>query len=59
MIERLHTEASEFHKSKRQLLELLEQKDIEISEKNITIKSYLDKIVSSFFQVVLFTWKLR
>lgn len=38
-------EASEFHKSKRQLLELLEQKDIEISEKNVTIKTYLDKIV--------------
>ncbi|KAK1387944.1 Nuclear-pore anchor [Heracleum sosnowskyi] len=45
-IERLNTEASEFHKSKRQLLELLEHKDIEISEKNITIKSYLDKIVN-------------
>lgn len=54
MIERLNTEASEFHKSKRQLLELLEQKDIEISEKNITMKSYLDKIVSSFL-FVLFT----
>ncbi|XP_017246797.1 nuclear-pore anchor isoform X3 [Daucus carota subsp. sativus] len=45
-IERLNTEASEFHKSKRQLLELLEQKDIEISEKNVTMKSYLDKIVN-------------
>lgn len=45
----MNTEAAECHKSKRQLLELLEQKDIEISEKNITMKSYLDKIVSGFF----------
>ncbi|XP_042520099.1 nuclear-pore anchor [Macadamia integrifolia] len=45
-IERLSTEVSELHKSKRQLLELLEQKDIEIGEKNATIKSYLDKIVN-------------
>ncbi|KAL1205642.1 Nuclear-pore anchor [Cardamine amara subsp. amara] len=43
--ERLSTEMSELHKSKRQLMELLEQKDAEISEKNSTIKSYLDKIV--------------
>ncbi|KAL8134769.1 nuclear-pore anchor isoform X1 [Apium graveolens] len=46
VIERLNTESSEFHKSKRQLLELLEQKNIEISEKNVTMKSYLDKIVN-------------
>lgn len=45
-IERLSTEESELHKSKRQLLELLEHKDLEISEKNATIKSYLDKIVN-------------
>lgn len=44
-IERLSTEVSELHKSKRQLMELLENKDLEISEKNATIKSYLDKIV--------------
>ncbi|XP_010260814.1 PREDICTED: nuclear-pore anchor isoform X2 [Nelumbo nucifera] len=44
-IEKLSIEASELHKSKRQLLELLEQKDLEIGEKNATIKSYLDKIV--------------
>ncbi|GAB4836733.1 hypothetical protein Ancab_001647 [Ancistrocladus abbreviatus] len=44
-IERLFTEVSELHKSKRQLMELVEQKDTEISEKNDTIKSYLDKIV--------------
>ncbi|KAL3614899.1 hypothetical protein CASFOL_040560 [Castilleja foliolosa] len=44
--ERLKMEASEFHKSKRQLMELLEQKDLEVSEKNATIKSYLDKIVN-------------
>ncbi|CAH9094366.1 unnamed protein product [Cuscuta epithymum] len=42
-IERLSTEASELHKSKRQLMDLLENKDLEISEKNDTIKSYLDK----------------
>lgn len=46
-IGRLKTEVSELHRSKRQLIELLEQKDLEISEKNVTIKSYLDKIVSS------------
>ncbi|XP_057958216.1 nuclear-pore anchor [Malania oleifera] len=45
-IERLSTETSELHKSKRQLMELVEQKDLEISEKNATIKSYLDKIVN-------------
>ncbi|KAF2592215.1 hypothetical protein F2Q70_00044382 [Brassica cretica] len=39
------TEMSELHKSKRQLMELLEQKDSEISEKNSNIKSYLEKIV--------------
>ena len=41
------TEMADLHKSKRQLMELLEQKDAEISEKNSNIKSYLDKIVSS------------
>ena len=40
-------EVSELHKSKRQLLELVEQKDTEISEKNVTIQSYLEKIVST------------
>ncbi|XP_059455352.1 nuclear-pore anchor isoform X2 [Corylus avellana] len=45
-IERLTMEVSELHKSKRQLIELVEQKDLEISEKNATIKSYLDKIVN-------------
>ncbi|XP_052178509.1 nuclear-pore anchor isoform X2 [Diospyros lotus] len=45
-IERLSTQASEFQKSKRQLIDLLEQKDVEISEKNATIKSYVDKIVN-------------
>ncbi|GAV64888.1 TPR_MLP1_2 domain-containing protein, partial [Cephalotus follicularis] len=44
-IERLTTEVSELHKSKRQLIELVEQKDLVISEKNATINSYLDKIV--------------
>ncbi|KAF4389040.1 hypothetical protein F8388_026769 [Cannabis sativa] len=45
-IERLKTDVSELHKSKRQLLELVELKDSEISEKNANIKSYLDKIVN-------------
>ncbi|KAG5549723.1 hypothetical protein RHGRI_014880 [Rhododendron griersonianum] len=44
-MERLSTEASELHRSKRQLNELLEQKDLEISEKSAAMKSYLDKIV--------------
>ncbi|KAK9681650.1 hypothetical protein RND81_10G018100 [Saponaria officinalis] len=42
--ERLKMEVSELQKSKRQLLELVGLKDAEISEKNSTIKSYLDKI---------------
>ncbi|KAL3498454.1 hypothetical protein ACH5RR_041186 [Cinchona calisaya] len=45
-IERLSTEASELHKSKRQLMGLLEQKESEISEKNTIIRNYLDKIVN-------------
>lgn len=45
-IERLVTEISEMRKSKRQLIELVECKDLELSEKNANIKSYLDKIVS-------------
>ncbi|KAI4323302.1 hypothetical protein L6164_022918 [Bauhinia variegata] len=44
-IERLKNEVGELHKSKRQLIELVEQKDLELTEKNATIKSYLDKIV--------------
>ncbi|KAF3329142.1 nuclear-pore anchor isoform X2 [Carex littledalei] len=43
--ERLTVELNELQKSKRQSLELLEQKDAEIREKNSTIQSYLDKIV--------------
>ena len=45
----MRTEVGELHKSKRQLIELNEQKDLEISEKNATIKSYLDKIVSYIY----------
>ncbi|KAL6974118.1 hypothetical protein U1Q18_028301 [Sarracenia purpurea var. burkii] len=45
-LERISTEASELHRSKRQLIELLGQKDLEISEKNSVITSYLDKIVN-------------
>ncbi|GFS36627.1 nuclear pore anchor [Actinidia rufa] len=52
-IERLSTEASELHRSKRQLIELLEQKDLEISEKNAVIQSYLNKISSVTGQVLM------
>ncbi|RWW09056.1 hypothetical protein GW17_00027467 [Ensete ventricosum] len=45
-MERLSLEAAELNKSKRHLLELLEQKDAEIREKNATIQSYLDKIIN-------------
>ncbi|XP_039114966.1 LOW QUALITY PROTEIN: nuclear-pore anchor-like [Dioscorea cayenensis subsp. rotundata] len=44
-IERMNVEVSELHKSKRQLLELVAQKDVAISERNATIQSYLEKIV--------------
>ncbi|XP_062012161.1 nuclear-pore anchor [Rosa rugosa] len=46
-IEMLKTEVSELHKSKRQLMEIVEQKDEDISAKNCTIQSYLEKIVKS------------
>ncbi|KAI9161249.1 hypothetical protein LWI28_015729 [Acer negundo] len=45
-IERISTEVSELHKSKRQLMGLVEEKELQISEKNATIKAYLDKIVN-------------
>ena len=45
-IERLTTALSELRKTNRQLMELVEQKDAEISDKKVTINSYLDKIVS-------------
>ncbi|KAJ0545406.1 hypothetical protein HanIR_Chr08g0349531 [Helianthus annuus] len=45
-IERLSLETSEVQKSKSQLLQLIEHKDLEINEKNSSIKGYLDKIVS-------------
>lgn len=34
-------------------MELVEQRDLEINEKNATIKSYLDKIVSSHVSLFL------
>ncbi|XP_050371497.1 nuclear-pore anchor [Argentina anserina] len=46
-IEMLKTEVSELHKSKRQLMEIVEQKDEDISAKNVTVQSYLEKIVKS------------
>ncbi|KAM5586916.1 nuclear-pore anchor [Rosa sericea] len=46
-IEMLKTEVSELHKSKRQLMEIVEHKDEDISAKNCTIQSYLEKIVKS------------
>nr|XP_043614030.1 nuclear-pore anchor [Erigeron canadensis] len=45
-IERLSLEASDLRKSKSQLLQLIEHKNLEINEKNSSIKGYLDKIVS-------------
>lgn len=54
-IERLTLEVAELQKSKRQSLELVEQRDAEIRERNATIQSYLDKIVSTlFFYILLF-----
>ncbi|WJX72718.1 hypothetical protein P8452_56564 [Trifolium repens] len=44
-IEKLKTEVSELHKSKRQLIGANELKDLGISEKNPTIRNYLYKIV--------------
>lgn len=46
-VERLKEENLEMHNSKTHLLEMMDQKHAEISEKNATIRSYLDKIVSS------------
>lgn len=43
--ERLRLEISELQNGGRDLRNLLEQKNQEIEEKNIAIKSYLDKIV--------------
>ncbi|KDO61512.1 hypothetical protein CISIN_1g045447mg [Citrus sinensis] len=45
-IERLTMEVAELHKSRRQLMELVEQKDLQHSEKGATIKAYLDKIIN-------------
>lgn len=46
-VERLKVEISELHKSKCQSLELIEQRDAEIREKDGVIQSYHDKMVSS------------
>lgn len=46
-IERLSMEVKELKNSKRQVVELVGLKDAEISEKNATIKSYIDKITGS------------
>uniref|UniRef100_A0ACD5YQH7 Uncharacterized protein n=1 Tax=Avena sativa TaxID=4498 RepID=A0ACD5YQH7_AVESA len=45
-VERLKVEISELHKSKSQSLELIEQRDTEIREKDGVIQSYHDKIVN-------------
>ncbi|XP_068655473.1 nuclear-pore anchor-like isoform X2 [Aristolochia californica] len=58
-LERLSVEVSELQKSKRQLLELLEQKDLEIGEKNSLIKTYLDKIVTLSEEITSKEAKLR
>ncbi|KAE8812824.1 Nuclear-pore anchor [Hordeum vulgare] len=45
-VERLKVEISELHKSKCQSLELIEQRDAEIREKDGVIQSYHDKMVN-------------
>jgi len=50
-VERLKVEISELHKSKCQSLELIEQRDAEIKEKDGIIQSYYDKIVSSSVKI--------
>ncbi|THF95651.1 hypothetical protein TEA_015261 [Camellia sinensis var. sinensis] len=57
-MERLSTEVSELHKSKRQLIGLLEQKDLEISEKNAAVKSYLDKIFAYEKIPEIYSWRI-
>ncbi|KAK2368546.1 nuclear-pore anchor [Trifolium repens] len=52
-IEKLKTEVSELHKSKRQLIGANELKDLGISEKNPTIRNYLYKIEAPFSEVVI------
>ena len=44
--ERSSCELNEMRKARRELLELVEQKNTELNEKNTYIKMYLDKIVS-------------
>ncbi|CAN6457286.1 unnamed protein product [Victoria cruziana] len=58
-IEKLSLQVSELHKSKRQLLEVIEQKDIEINDKTALAKSYLDKIVKLTDDANLKDAKLR
>lgn len=48
-VERLTAEVSNLHQSKRQLMELVERKDLMLSENSASIKTYLDKIVRLFF----------
>ena len=47
----MKVEISELHKSKCQSLELIEQRDAEIKEKDVIIQSYYDKIVSSSVKI--------
>ena len=47
----MKVEISELHKSKCQSLELIEQRDAEIKEKDGIIQSYYDKIVSSSVKI--------
>uniref|UniRef100_A0A7N0VHG9 Nucleoprotein TPR/MLP1 domain-containing protein n=1 Tax=Kalanchoe fedtschenkoi TaxID=63787 RepID=A0A7N0VHG9_KALFE len=57
--ERLMAEVSEHQKAKRQIIQLVEQKELEISEKNAMIKTYLDKIVRLTETVALKEGKLN
>eukprot|EP00250_Pteridium_aquilinum_P020517 c24845_g1_i1 orf=374-6757(+) len=57
--ERLSCELNEARKAKRELLEVIEQKNAEATEKNTYIKGYLDKIVFLSDERSILEGKLR
>ncbi|KAL2641779.1 hypothetical protein R1flu_009366 [Riccia fluitans] len=58
-LERLAFELSEARKSRRELLDVVEQKNIELDEKRSSIKAYLEKIVSLTDELSLWEGKAR
>ncbi|BBN02351.1 nucleoprotein TPR [Marchantia polymorpha subsp. ruderalis] len=58
-MERVSFELSEARKSRRELLDVVEQKNIELDEKNSSIKSYLEKIVILTDERSMFEGKVR